>query len=426
MIMETPLAQRSERDARHATPNLAYKLHVLFLHNKLNLLMLGMPLAIYLQHSGGEPSHVFGLSLLAIAPFAERLSFVTEQLAMHTSDVFGGLLNATFGNVTELIVSLFALRYGMLRIVQVSLIGSILSNLLLVLGCAFFAGGAVVNQQRFSASVASVSSSIMLLCVAGLLFPMLIDVSAEEVAPGATLAISRAISCVMIIVYAGFIYFQLATHSYLYEPAVEASMADSSERGLKDLEKRDIAAKATSLAAQDDADEEESILGVGESVFWLAVITVAISVLSEYMVDSLEAAAEGWGVPDLFLGTIIIPVVGNAAEHAAAIIFAAKNKMELALSIAVGSSIQIGMFCVPALVLTAWWLDSPLSLNFGGFETAALLVTVLIVNAIIQRGESNYMQGLVLIAGYAFISVAFFVHVDPEPTKGHLVQEVAL
>jgi len=143
------------------------------------------------------------------------------------------------------------------------------------------------------------------------------------------------------------------------------------------------------------------------------VITVVIALLSEYMVDALEGAAEGWGVPDLFLGTIIIPIVGNAAEHAAAIIFAVKNKMELAIGIAVGSSIQIALFCVPVLVLSAWFLDTPLSLNFQPFETGVLLVTIILVGFTILNGESSWLIGVMLVVAYCSLSAAFFVHVDP-------------
>jgi len=145
------------------------------------------------------------------------------------------------------------------------------------------------------------------------------------------------------------------------------------------------------------------------------VITVFISLLSEYMVDALEAAAKGWGVPDLFLGTIVIPIVGNAAEHAAAIIFAVKNKMELALGIAVGSAVQIAVFVVPMLVCVAWVSDIDLSLNFHAFETGCLLITILLVGFIIQNGESNWLQGVMLIMAYCAISAGFFVHKEPGP-----------
>ena len=292
---------------------------------------------------------------------------------------------------------------GMLRIVQVSLLGSILSNILLVLGCAFFAGGMTRKTQHFSAAASSVNAAVLMLCGCSLSFPMIIDLVDKDVAPGVTLAISRIISIILLIVYAAYIYFQLVTHSFLY----------TSERIPLKGQEEDTDFRQGSEKLDDD-EEEEAVLGVSGSVFWLAVITIIISILSEYMVDSLEEAAATWGVPDLFLGTIIIPIVGNAAEHAAAIIFAVKNKMELALGIAVGSSIQIGLFCMPSLVLTAWALDYPLSLNFGSFEATTFLMTVFIASVIIQLGQSNWMQGLLLLAAYASIATSFFVHVDPK------------
>merc|ERR1712070_859275 len=200
------------------------------------------------------------------------------------------------------------------------------------------------------------------------------------------LVVSRCVSVLLLLTYCGYVYFQLVTHTFLY---------DEDEGG-------------------DDDDEEEPILGVWGAIFWLAVITVFISLLSEYMVDALEGAAENWGVPDLFLGTIIIPIVGNAAEHAAAIIFAVKNKMELALGIAVGSATQIALFCLPALVLTGWAFDYNLSLDFRPFEAFALLMTILIVGFSISAGESNWLQGLLLVVAYCVVSASYFVHEDAE------------
>jgi len=369
-------------------------LDALVFSNYLNVLMLCTPFAGMAYYGGGSDGVVFTLSLLAIAPFAERLSFVTEQLALYTNETLGGLLNATFGNVTELIVSLFALKAGMLRIVQVSLLGSILSNLLLVLGCAFFFGGLRYRDQTFNKAACSLNSGMLVLSVMSLLFPMVLQVTHSEMDGDSTVNVSRAVSVMLLITYCCYLVFQLHTHRHLFEDSKEEP-GDGAEDG-----------------DDEDEDEDEAVLGLWGSIFWLAVITVFISFLSEFMVDALQGASANWGVPDLFLGTIVIPIVGNAAEHAAAIIFAVKNKMELSLGIAVGSSVQIALFVVPMCILIAWCTDQPLSLDFHPFETGTLLLTVMLVAFLIQNGESNWLQGLMLVVAYCIVSAGFFVHVD--------------
>jgi len=166
----------------------------------------------------------------------------------------------------------------------------------------------------------------------------------------------------------------------------------------------------------DEDDDEERVLGVSGAIFWLAMITIGISFLSEWMVDAIRGAAHGLGVPDLFLGTIIIPIVGNAAEHAAAIIFAAKNKMELSLGIAVGSATQIALFVLPACVLIGWAYDLPLDLNLHPFELSVLAFSVLLVGVVIQQGQSHWLLGFILVCSYVVVAMGFFVHTDPLPT----------
>jgi len=281
-------------------PYLAKSLHELLFTSPLNVLLICTPFAFIAKAQEWNDVWIFIFALLAIAPFAERLSFVTEQLAMYTSETLGGLLNATFGNVTELIVSLFALQAGLYRIVQVSLIGSILSNLLLVLGTAFLVGGLKHPEQRFNKTAQTASFGLLLLSVMCIMFPMVLDQTHETFDDESTLLISRLTSVCMLATYALYLCFQLFTHTHMFQ--------DDDD---------------------DDDDGEERVLGMWGSIFWLAFITVFISYLSEYMVDAIRGAAEDLHVPDLFLGTIIIPIVGNAAEHAAAIIFAHKNKMEV-------------------------------------------------------------------------------------------------
>mmetsp|Transcript_37477 Transcript_37477/g.84972 ORF Transcript_37477/g.84972 Transcript_37477/m.84972 type:complete len:290 (-) Transcript_37477:1148-2017(-) len=240
-------------------------LSALLFGSHLNVLLVCTPFAFIAHNSGWGDGWVFTLSLLSIAPFAERLSFVTEQLAMHTSETLGGLLNATFGNVTELIVSLFALKEGMLRIVQVSLLGSILSNLLLVLGCAFFAGGVKYREQKFNRMAASTNSALLVLGVMCLIFPMVLNNTHEELEPSSSLVVSRVVSVMMLVLYACYLCFQLFTHTHLFEGEDETE--------------------------GDDDEEDERILGAWGAVFWLAVITVFIAYLSEYMVDAIRGAA---------------------------------------------------------------------------------------------------------------------------------------
>ena len=364
-------------------------LHELLFTSQLNWLLLCTPLAVVAVQTGMSDVWIFLFSLLAIAPFAERLSFVTEQLALHTSEVLGGLLNATFGNVTELIVSLFALKEGLFRIVQVSLLGSVLSNLLLVLGTAFLVGGIKHPEQRYSKSAQTASFSLLLFSTMALTFPMILNSTHETLDAESSLLISRITSSLMLALYLFYLMFQLCTHVHIFEPPDD----DDDEE-------------------EEEEEEEEAVLGVSGSIFWLAVITVFIAVLSEYMVDAIRGAAEALRVPDLFLGTIVIPIVGNAAEHAAAIIFAAKNKMELALGIAVGSAVQIALFVLPLCVVLAWAVDLPLDMDLHPFETAVLLVSVLLVGVVIQTGESHWLAGATLVMAYVIISVGFFFHTD--------------
>jgi len=356
------------------------------------VLLICTPFAFWAEASSWGDAWVFILSLLAIAPFAERLSFVTEQLAMHTNETIGGLLNATFGNVTELIVSIFAMRSGLLRIVQVSLLGSILSNLLLVLGCAFLAGGVKHKTQNYNRTAATTNSALLIIGTMCILMPMILDATHEELSPESSLVVSRITSCIMLVAYCCYLLFQLVTHTYLFDGG--------------------------SGEDDDEEEEEEKILGPWGAIFWLAVITVFIAILSEYMVEAIRGAASDLAVPELFLGTIIIPIFGNAAEHAAAIIFAAKNKMELSLGIAVGSATQISLLVIPMCVVISWAIDMPLDLNFHPFETGTLLVSVLLIGVVTSQGESNWLIGVMLVITYCILSVGFFFHIDlPQPTE---------
>mmetsp|Transcript_22081 Transcript_22081/g.59567 ORF Transcript_22081/g.59567 Transcript_22081/m.59567 type:complete len:403 (-) Transcript_22081:282-1490(-) len=359
---------------------LQHSLSVLILEERLNILMLTTPFAVLGAQQEWSEGLVFFFALVSIAPFAERISFVTEQLALYTNDTLGGLLNATFGNVTELIVSLFALKKGMLHIVQVNLLGSVLSNLLLVLGGALFFGGLRNETQHFNRNAASMSSSLLMLAAMSILFPTAITLTHTELHADSILLLSRVMSMLLLIVYIAFLYFQLATHRHLFE------------------------------GQEDDEGGAEYVLGFYGALFWLGVITIFIAVLSEIMVDAISGAAEDWGVPDIFIGVIVIPIVGNAAEHAAAIIFALKNKMDISLGIAVGSATQIALSVIPACVLLAWAMGQPLDMAFEGYEAATMFASCTLVAIVTTQGQTNWLQGLVLVTAYVLLACGFLVH----------------
>ncbi|GMI63854.1 cation exchanger 2 [Hibiscus trionum] len=379
------------------TRNGVYKsIKTVVFSNKLNLLMPFGPLAIMVHKMSTSNSWVFFLSLLGITPLAERLGYATEQLAFYTGPTVGGLLNATFGNATELIISIYALKSGMTRVVQLSLLGSILSNMLLVLGCAFFCGGLVHygKEQVFSKATAVVNSGLLLMAVMGLLFPAVLHYTHTERQVGKSeLSLSRFSSCVMLLAYAAYLVFQLKSQNDNYVPVGE----EGSHNGEND----------------DDDEDEAPEISKWESIIWLAIMTAWISILSDYLVDTIEGASEAWDVPIAFISVILLPIIGNAAEHASAIMFAMKDKLDISLGVAIGSSTQISMFGIPFCVVIGWVMGKEMDLNFQLFETATLFITVIVVAFFLQEGTSNYFKGLMLILCYLIVSASFFVHEDP-------------
>ncbi|KAK0588922.1 hypothetical protein LWI29_007128 [Acer saccharum] len=369
---------------------------IVVLSTKLNILMIFGPIAIIVDKTSGSHGLVFLFSLLGIIPLAERLGFATEQLAFFTGPTVGGLLNATFGNATELIISIYALQNGMTRVVQQSLLGSILSNMLLVLGCAFFCGGFVITKrdQVFNKAVTAMSSGLLLMAVMGLLFPAVLHATHTELHFGKSeLALSRFSSCIMLVAYAAYLFFQLKSQDNLYEPINERQGETPTE--------------------ESSVDEEAPEISKWESIIWLSVFTAWISILSEFLVDAIEGASVALKIPIAFISVILLPIVGNAAEHAGAVMFAMKDKLDISLGVAIGSSTQIAMFGIPFCVIIGWIMGCPMDLNFQLFETATLFITVLVVAFMLQEGTSNYFKGLMLMLCYVIVAASFFVHTDP-------------
>nr|BAD83662.1 cation/proton exchanger 2 [Oryza sativa Japonica Group] len=370
---------------------------VVILQAKINVLLPFGPLAVMLHYlSANHQGWVFLFSLIGITPLAERLGYATEQLALYTGPTIGGLLNATFGNATEMIISLYALKNGMIRVVQQSLLGSILSNMLLVLGCAFFAGGLVhpSRDQVFNKASAVVNSGLLLMAVLGLMFPAVLHFTHSEVQYGKSeVSLSRFSSCIMLVAYASYLFFQLKSQRSLYSP-----IGEQEEEVTED-------------------EEEEKEITQGEAICWLFVLTIWISILSGYLVDAIQGASESLNMPVAFISVILLPIVGNAAEHASAIMFAMKDKLDITLGVAIGSSTQISMFVIPFCVVIGWIMGQQMDLNFQLFETATLFITVLVVAFMLQEGTSNYFKGLMLILCYLIVAASFFVHVDPDSSN---------
>ncbi|XWS52995.1 hypothetical protein CRYUN_Cryun11dG0120000 [Craigia yunnanensis] len=361
-------------------------LQEVILGTKLAVLFPAIPLAIAADfYKFGRP-WIFALSLLGLTPLAERVSFLTEQIAYYTGPTVGGLLNATCGNATELIIALFALYRSKIHVLKYSLLGSILSNLLLVLGSSLLCGGLanLKKEQRYDRKQADVNSLLLLL---GLLCHMLPLMFRYAAAPGifiadSNLQLSRASSIVMLVAYIGYIFFQLKTHRQIFESQEE----------------------------DEDEDEEKAVIGFWSAFSWLVGMTLIIALLSEYVVGTIEAASESWGISISFISIILIPIVGNAAEHAGAIIFAFKNKLDISLGVALGSATQISMFAVPLCVIVGWIMGIQMDLDFSLLETGCLALTILVVAFTLQDGTSHYMKGIVLCLCYTAIAACFFVH----------------
>mmetsp|Transcript_28650 Transcript_28650/g.54860 ORF Transcript_28650/g.54860 Transcript_28650/m.54860 type:complete len:450 (-) Transcript_28650:196-1545(-) len=367
----------------------------ILLTSSLNWLLCLVPVAVLGKFAGFSDGWMFFISLLPICPLAERLGYVTEQMATYTNPTLGGLLNATFGNLTEMIVSFFALKSGLLRVVQLSLLGSILSNMLLVLGCAFFAGGIKFKTQTFNKTGVGMNSALLLLAVISLSVPAVLHTTHTELHGTASeIALSRFTSCLLLGVYCTFLYFQLITHRDLYEDEEE------------------------------EEEEEEVTQTFWGCIFWLSVITVFISFLSDYLVDAIEGAAANIGMPVAFISVIIIPIVGNAAEHASAVMFAMKNKMDISLGVAIGSSTQIALLVIPMCIVAGWFMGQPLDLNLHVFETTTFIMTVITVSFVVQDGQSNWLKGLTLILAYCIVAASFFFHKDNKLSQQNATQWV--
>jgi Ca2+:H+ antiporter len=345
-----------------------------------------IPVAIALDLANAAAGLIFSSAALGIIPTAALMGRATEELAARSGPGIGGLLNVTFGNAPELIIALFALGAGLHEVVKASLIGSILGNTLLVLGAAMLAGGIGRDRQRFDRTAASTQAATLFLTAAALIMPAIFEladgrglppVGVERVSFGSDVeSLSLIVACVLILSYVAGLVFSLRTHRDLFNPEYE--------------------------------DAETWGWSARRSVVMLAIAGVAVGVMSEVLVGSIEAASKSIGLSQFFIGIVIVAIVGNAAEHWVAVVVAMKDKMDLAVNIAIGSSAQIALFVAPVLVLVSFVLGpGPMPLVFNGFEVGAVLLAVLIANYVTAEGESTWFEGFQLLAVYVILAVAF-------------------
>ncbi|CAL9002798.1 unnamed protein product [Prunus brigantina] len=372
---------------------LLVNLQVVLLGTKLSVLLPTIPLSIFAVYYGFGKPWIFTLSLLALTLLAERISFLTEQISYYTGPTVGGLLNATFGNATELIIAISALSQGKVALLKYSLLGSVLSNLLLVLGTSLFCGGLanLRREQKFERRQANVNSLLLLLGTFCHTLPMLLQYAGDSaVTKDQTLQFSRAISILMLLSYIAFMFFQLWTH-----------------RGFFELQ------QVSEVDGDDDVEEEVAEIGFCSGFAWLFAVTAITALLSEYVVGTIEDASKSWGLSFSFLSLILVPILGNAAEHAGSIIFAFKNKLDISLGVSLGSATQVAMFVAPCCVVVAWIMGINMDLNFNVIETVSLALAVITTAFALQDGTSHYVKGLVLIFCYIVIGICFFVFETP-------------
>ena len=348
----------------------------------LKWLLAFVPIAIALEYLAPQ-SHllIFVAAAIAILPLAAWLGRATEQLADRSGEGVGGLLNATFGNAAELIIALAALRAGLHDVVKATIVGSIVGNILLVLGAAMLAGGLRHQEQHFNESAGRAQATMLTLAAIALVIPAAYSALVGELNPGGGKALSISISLVLLSVYAAFLLFSLWTHS-------------DSFRGVD--------------AAENVAHSDPWPLG--QAIAVLAGATVAIAWLSEILVGAIEPTAHELGLSNIFVGVFIVAILGNAAEHATAITAALKNRMDLSLSIAIGSSVQVALFVAPLLVLASLVVGPhPMDLLFGKGLVLAVLLAVLITGQVAGDGRSNWLKGVQLLAVYLILGLAFFL-----------------
>jgi Ca2+:H+ antiporter len=348
--------------------------------NRLNLLLVAVPVCWILRATSPESSWIFIAAAISLVPLAGIIGLGTEELARRSGPAWGGFLNATFGNAAELIIALVALREGHFALVQASITGSIVGNLLLVLGLSFFVGGLGRRSPKFHRTAANNTAAMLFLAVVALVMPAVFDLALYgtlAARPPAIDRLSLGSAGVLICAYVGSLIYAFTAHRDLFRSTHEA-------------------------------DETGAELSPTQAGLLLAAGTVVTTVQAEMLVGALQTGLTAFGFTELFVGVIVIAIVGNAAEHYSAITAARRDEMTLAVEIAVGSSAQIALFVAPALVLYSYGIGTPMSLLFHPLEIVSIALSVLATSIVVADGESNWVEGLLLLAVYLILAMAFY------------------
>ena len=356
-----------------------------WLKPSLSWLLVCIPATVAAEYAHASPTLVFFLACLSILPLAGWMGKATEHVAAHTGEGVGGLLNATFGNAAELIIALAALRDGLMDVVKASLTGSIIGNILLVLGAAILGGGLKYKSQSFNAVAARMQSTLLTLAAVGLVAPAAFHHLAGPEGWSREKDLSLEISIVLLVAYGLSLLFSLHTHKALFEGGGHGH------------------------GGHGHGGDETKPWPMRKAMLVLAGATAMVAFVSEILVGSVEHAAQDLGMTSVFVGVIVVAIVGNAAEHSTAILAALKNQMDLSLSIAIGSSVQVALFVAPVLVLASYFIaPQPMDLVFTPAEVLAVVLAVLITYQIAADGESNWMEGALLLAVYLILGIVFY------------------
>lgn len=366
-----------------------------FRERPINYMLLALPVALLAEVMHWGEITIFAFTAIAIIPLAGLIGESTESLTVYTGPRLGGLLNATLGNAAELIITIVAIREGLLELVKASITGSILGNILLVMGMSMLLGGLRNGVQRFDSRHASRSAILLVLSVIALLIPSMLSSSIGEEGSLRVEELSLGVAAIMIILYAAGLYY-----GYKMQNIEDEDKLDTQQAGV---------AVEAALTADSATHERHTTWSLRTALIVLALSTFGVVVMSEMLVGVVEPAIASLGVSEFFLGVILIPIIGNVAEHLVSVKVALMDQMDLSVEIAVASSLQIALFVAPVLVFVSLLMGNPLTLIFNQFELLALIVGVLIAAIVSMDGESNWLEGAELLAVYVILTMAFFL-----------------